>query len=49
MPFRTDFEVDPDRVAVVIPADVWHQMVEDYQEKCVDSNFNERQQLELEF
>ncbi len=46
---RTDFEVDPDRVAVVIPADVWHQMVEDYQEKCVDSNFNERQQLELEF
>lgn len=46
---RTDFEVDPDRVAVVIPVDVWNQMVEDYQEKYNQSRLNEDEQLELDF
>jgi hypothetical protein len=46
---RTDFEVDPDRVAVVIPVGVWDQMVEDYQEKYNRSYLNEEKQLELDF
>ena len=43
---RTDFEVDPDRVAVVIPMEVWNQMVDDYQEKY---SLDGDAQLELDF
>lgn len=46
---RTDFEVDPDRVAVVIPVDMWNQMVEDYQEKYDQTHSNKNKQLELDF
>jgi len=46
---KTDFEVDPDRVAVVIPIDAWNQMVEDYQEKYNHSHLNKDKQLELDF
>lgn len=46
---RTDFEVDPDRVAVVIPVDMWNQMVEDYQEKYNQSHLDKNKQLELDF
>ena len=46
---RTDFEVDPGRVAVVIPVDMWNQMVEDYQEKYDQAHSNKNQQLELDF
>lgn len=46
---RTDFEVDPGRVAVVIPVDMWNQMVEDYQEKYDQAHSNKNKQLELDF
>jgi hypothetical protein len=46
---RTDFEVDPGRVAVVIPVDMWNQMVEDYQEKYDQSHSNKNKQLDLDF
>ena len=46
---RTDFEVDPGRVAVVIPVDMWIQMVEDYQEKYNQSHLDKNKQLELDF
>lgn len=46
---RTDFEVDPGRVAVVIPVDIWNQMVDDYQEKYSRSPLDEDAQLELDF
>jgi|TARA_R100001163_G_scaffold12529_2_gene11677 hypothetical protein len=46
---RTDFEVDPGRVAVVIPVDMWNQMVEDYQEKYDQAYSNKNKQLELDF
>ena len=46
---RTDFEVDPGRVAVVIPVDMWNQMVEDYQEKYDQSKTSEDTQLKLNF
>tara|TARA_R100001443_G_C3301901_1_gene165494 strand:- start:565 stop:798 length:234 start_codon:yes stop_codon:yes gene_type:complete len=46
---KTDFEVDPGRVAVVIPVDMWNQMVEDYQEKFNQARLNKNKQLELDF
>jgi len=46
---KTDFEVDPGRVAVVIPVDMWNQMVEDYQEKFDQARLNKNKQLELDF
>jgi len=46
---KTDFEVDPGRVAVVIPVDMWNQMVEDYQEKYDQAHSNKNKQLELDF
>jgi hypothetical protein len=46
---KTDFEVDPGRVAVVIPVDMWNQMVEDYQEKYDQAYSNKNKQLELDF
>jgi len=45
---KTDFEVDPGRVAVVIPVDMWNQMVEDYQEKFDQAHLNKNKQLELD-
>ena len=46
---KTDFEVDPGRVAVVIPVDMWNQMVEDYQEKYDQAHSSKNKQLELDF
>jgi hypothetical protein len=46
---KTDFEVDPGRVAVVIPVDMWNQMVEDYQEKYDQVHSSKNKQLELDF
>lgn len=46
---KTDFEVDPERVAVVIPVDMWNQMVEDYQEKYDQVHSSKNKQLELDF
>tara|TARA_E500000305_G_scaffold78146_2_gene63758 strand:+ start:170 stop:400 length:231 start_codon:yes stop_codon:yes gene_type:complete len=46
---KTDFEVDPERVAVVIPVDMWNQIVEDYQEKYDQTHSSKNKQLELDF
>jgi hypothetical protein len=46
---KTDFEVDPGRVAVVIPVDMWNQIVEDYQEKYDQAHSSKNKQLELDF
>ena len=46
---KTDFEVEPGRVAVVIPVDMWNQMVEDYQEKYDQAHSSKNKQLELDF
>ena len=46
---KTDFEVDPGRVAVVIPVDMWNQMVEDYQEKYDQAHSSKNKQIELDF
>tara|TARA_Y100001938_G_scaffold139306_1_gene205990 strand:+ start:1680 stop:1910 length:231 start_codon:yes stop_codon:yes gene_type:complete len=44
-----DFEVDPDRVAVKIPLDIWNQMVDDYRIKHSRPFLDEDGQLELDF
>mgnify|MGYP006407407501 FL=1 len=46
---NTDFEVDPDRVAVKIPLDAWNQMMDDYNEKRRLPLMKSAEQLELKF
>ena len=46
---NTDFEVEPDRVAVKISYEVWNQIVEDYTEKFANYNIAHSSQLELNF
>ena len=46
---NTDFEVDPDRVAVKIPLDIWNQMVQDYHIKHSRPYLDGDEQLELDF
>jgi len=46
---NTDFEVDPNRVAVKIPLDIWNQMLEDYNEKRRIPLLGKSGQLELNF
>ena len=46
---NVDFEVDPDRVAVKIPLDIWNQIVNDYREKYGRHDLDNDGQLEFNF
>ena len=46
---NTDFEVDPDRVAVKIPLDIWNQIVQDYHHRHRRPYLDGDEQLELDF
>jgi len=46
---NTDFEVDPARVAVKIPYEIWNQIVREYAEKFTNHHTSLSEQLELNF